>query len=256
LKPLDFILLHLIFVYLNKLKMKNLRLKSNRHFAVILFSLAIAIAPLHAADGQANYLPPGEPQATVLLAPPPLSDSAEQAADLAEVQAVAHSASSDDKAAAFSEKKFDVFNFTPAVGDFFQPGKLPKTEAFFHRVQKDAASVTDGAKDFYKRPRPYVVDPSLAVGKLETSFSYPSGHSTETMTLALVLARVFPDKQNAIIAHARLMGWHRVEIGRHYPTVIYAGRVLAQAIVREMNANPDFQKDLAEVKAEVAAAQK
>jgi acid phosphatase (class A) len=51
------------------------------------------------------------------------------------------------------------------------------------------------------------------------------------------------------------MGWHRVQIARHYPTDIYAGRVLAQAIVREMNENPQFQHDLAEVKAEVAAAQ-
>jgi hypothetical protein len=32
--------------------------------------------------------------------------------------------------------------------------------------------------------------------------------------------------------------------------------VLAQAIVCEMKANPDFQRDFAEAKAEVAAAQK
>jgi acid phosphatase (class A) len=75
------------------------------------------------------------------------------------------------------------------------------------------------------------------------------------MTLGLVLCEVFPDKKDAILAHARLMGWHRVQIARHYPTDIYAGRVLAQAIVRELDANPQFQHDLAEVKAEVAAAQ-
>jgi hypothetical protein len=40
-----------------------------------------------------------------------------------------------------------------------------------------------------------------------------------------------------------------------YQTDIYAGRVLAQAIVREMKANPDFQRDFAEAKAEIAAAQ-
>ena len=236
-------------------KMSSLDFKLSSRLASVLFSLALAIAPLHAAESALNYLPPGEPQAIVLLAPPPLPDSAEQAADMAEVQAVAHSAPADEKAAAFSEKKFTIFNFTPAVGDFFQADKLPKTTAFFHRVQTDAESVVDNAKDFYKRPRPYVIDPSLAVGKLETSFSYPSGHSTETMTLGLILAEVFPEKRDAIIAHSRLMGWHRVEIGRHYPTDIYAGRVLAQAIVRDMDANPDFQRDLAEVKAEVAAAQ-
>jgi hypothetical protein len=40
-----------------------------------------------------------------------------------------------------------------------------------------------------------------------------------------------------------------------YPTDIYAGRVLAQAIVRKMKENPDFQKDFAGAKAEIAAAQ-
>ena len=116
--------------------------------------------------------------------------------------------------------------------------------------------MTDQAKDFYKRPRPYTVDPNLANGKLEKSFSYPSGHSTESMVLALVLADLFPAQHDAIIAKARSIGWHRVEIARHYLTDIYAGRVLAQAIVREMKASQDFQRDFAGAQAEIAAAQK
>jgi acid phosphatase (class A) len=207
-------------------------------------------------SGALHYLAGGRPDAIALLAPPPLPDSAEQAADLAEVKAVFRAASSNDIAAAYSEKKFSIFNFTPAIGDFFQAGRFPKTEAFFEQVQTDAETVTDAAKDFYKRPRPYVVDPSLANGKLEKSYSYPSGHSTESMVLALVLAELFPDRHDAIIAEARSIGWHRVEIARHYLTDIYAGRTLAQAIVREMKASPDFQKDFAAAKAELAGAQK
>ena len=231
-----------------------------------LAGIVFAVVPLHAYDTMAQpgqpvqlshlpYLAEGKPDAIALLTPPPLPDSPEQAADMAEVVAVYHAATSNDMAAAYSEKKFDIFNFTPAIGDFFQPGKFPKTEAFFGRVQSGAETVTDTAKDFYKRPRPYSVDPSLANGKLEKSFSYPSGHSTESMVLALVLADLFPDQHDAIIAKARSIGWHRVEIARHYPTDIYAGRVLAQAIVREMKTNPDFQKDFAAAKAEVAARQ-
>ena len=202
-----------------------------------------------------HYLADGKPNAIALLAPPPPLDSPEQAADMTEVRAVCRAAPGNDVAIAFTEKKFDIFNFTPAIGPFFVPGKFPQTEAFFHRVQKDAETVTDQAKDFYKRPRPYVLDPSLASGKLEKSFSYPSGHSTESMVLALVLAEVFPDKHDAIVAEARNIGWHRVEIARHYPTDIYAGRVLAQAIVREMNKNTEFQQDLAAARAEVAPAE-
>jgi acid phosphatase (class A) len=230
-------------------------LKNNYALACLFFALALAIAPFSAAAQDLSYLAPGKPDVFALLAPPPEPGSAEQDADLAEVRAVSAAATMDQKTAAFAEKKFTVFNFTVPVGGFFKPTKLPKTEAFFKRVQEDAASVVDSSKDVYRRPRPYVIDRSLANGKLETSFSYPSGHSTETMTLGLVLTEVFPEKRDAILAHARLMGWHRVQIARHYPTDIYAGRVLAQAIVREMDANPQFQHDLAEVKAEVATAQ-
>jgi acid phosphatase (class A) len=234
--------------------MKTLRQQFHRRLAPILFLLAVAVAPLHAAD--THYLPDGKPNYVELLAPPPLPGSPEQAADMGLVQLAYHATGSNEIAIAYSEKKFDIFNFTPAIGGFFQPGKFPKTEAFFERVQKQAADVTDEAKDFYKRPRPFVTDPSLANGKLEKTFSYPSGHSTESMVLALVLADLFPEKHDAIIAEARNIGWHRVEIARHYLTDIYAGRVLAQAIVREMKKSPDFQKDFAEAQAELAAAQK
>ena len=173
-----------------------------------------------------------------------------------EVRAVYHAASGNDIAAAYSEKKFSVFNFTPAIGAFFQSNNLPKTAAFFDTVQTDADIVTDDAKDFYKRPRPYVTDPSLANGNLEKSFSYPSGHSTESMVLALVLADLFPDKHDAIIAEARTLAGIACEIALHYPTDIYAGRVLAQAIVKQIEKSEEFQKDFDEAKAEITAAKK
>jgi acid phosphatase (class A) len=234
--------------------MKTFRQQFQHRLAPIFFALAVAVAPLHAAD--THYLPDGKPDYAALLAPPPLPNSPEQAADLGLVQSAYHATGSNEVAIAYSEKKFDIFNFTPAIGDFFVAGKFPKTEAFFDRVQTDAAIVTDAAKNFYRRPRPFVTDPSLANGKLEKNFSYPSGHSTESMVLALVLADLFPENHDAIIAEARNIGWHRVEIARHYLTDIYAGRVLAQAIVREMKKSPDFQKDFAGVQAEIAAARK
>ena len=43
--------------------------------------------------------------------------------------------------------------------------------------------------------------------------------------------------------------------GYHFLSDVRAGRVLGQAIVRELMASPVFQKDLAEAKAEIAVAQ-
>jgi acid phosphatase (class A) len=237
--------------------LKNLSFIFTCWFLPVLLAMTLLAIPTSLwADETNNYLPTEKPDAIALLAAPPLPGSPEQAADLAEVQAVYHKADTNEITAAYSEKKFSIFTFTPVVGEFFQSNNLPKTTAFFERVQKQAETVTDQAKDFYRRPRPYTVDTNLANGKLEKSFSYPSGHSTESMVLALVLADLFPAQHDAIIAKARSIGWHRVEIARHYMTDIYAGRVLAQAIVREMKANPDFQKDFAEAQAEIAVAQK
>jgi acid phosphatase (class A) len=206
--------------------------------------------------GKLHFLKADKPDAAELLAPPPLPDSAEQAADLDAVRAVAHAANSNDLAAAHSEKYFSVFNFTLVVGPFFAETNLPKSAAFFEKVQRDAAIITDLGKEYFHRPRPFMVDTNLASGKLEKSFSYPSGHSTESMVLALVLAEMLPDKHDAIVGHARQMGWHRVQIARHYPTDIYAGRVLAQAIVRQMKKSDDFAKNFDLVKKEIEAARK
>jgi len=231
-------------------------------FTPLLLSLVIISGPLRAQSAMdepakapkkvhLHYLAADKPDTITLLAPPPLPQSSEQAADLATVRAVSQAAPSNDVATAFSEKKFSAYTFAPEIGSFFQSSALPKTMAFLDRVQTDAESVTDNSKDFFKRPRPYTFDPTLASGKLEKSFSYPSGHSTESMVLALVLAELFPEKQDAIIGKARQIGWHRVEIARHYPTDIYAGRVLAQAIVREMKKNHHFKADIKAARKEI-----
>ncbi len=219
---------------------------------VFLVAVTLAVTAI-AKESELNFLKAGSPSAAEILAPPPLLNSAEQSAEMDEVRAVYHAASDTDKQAAYDEKKFSVFNFTAAVGPFFIATNLPKTAAFFEKVQLDAETVTDLGKDFFKRPRPFTTDTNLANGKLEKTFSYPSGHSTESMALALVLADLLPENRDAIIAHARLMGWHRVQIARHYPADIFAGRTLAQAVARQFKSSEEFEKEFAEAKAEIMA---
>lgn len=96
-----------------KLNARSLPLSLNSCLA----GLLLAVTPLRAADdmmAQSNpvveiqplhYLAKGKPVAATLLAPPPLPGSAEQEADLAEVRAVYHNATSNDMAAAYSGKE-------------------------------------------------------------------------------------------------------------------------------------------------------
>ena len=235
-------------------KKVSMKLFTKGTFPTAFLTLALCLNTVSAKETALHFLDAGQPRAATVLAPPPLAGSAEQAADLETVRAVYHAASDLDKNAAYAEKKFSVFNFTGAVGPFFTATNLPKTEAFFEKVQLDAETVTDLGKEDFHRPRPFTVDTNLANGKLEKSFGYPSGHSTESMALALVLADMMPDKSDAILAHARLMGWHRVQIARHYPTDIYAGRVLAQAIARDFKKSDAFEREFAEAKAEIQRA--
>jgi acid phosphatase (class A) len=221
-------------------------------FGFFIFLVLAALAPALQAQEQLHYLRAGLPDPATVLAPPPLPGSEEQAADMAQVVATHNACTSNQAALAFSEKP-SLLSFTPAVGGLLEPGKFPKTEAFLQGVRKDAAAATGAAKQYWKRPRPYTVEPSLAAGKLEKSFGYPSGHSTEAMVLAMVLGDLFPQQREEVLAIGRNIGWHRVWIARHYPTDIYAGRVFAQAILRELKASPEFQRDLAEVRVEIAA---
>jgi len=208
-----------------------------------------------AKQGPENpYLPAGQVDAVAILPPPPAPDSAEQAVDLATVESVHKAASAAETVAATSQEHLDVFTFGPVIGTFFQAGALPKTAAFFDRVRDSAEAVTRPAKAYFKRDRPYVVDPGLGVTRPEPNYSYPSGHSTLGTVDALILAELFPEKRNEILAYGRAIGWHRIEIGKHYPTDVYAGRVLAQAIVRELKSSPGFQQDFAAAKSELAAA--
>jgi acid phosphatase (class A) len=216
--------------------------------ALILCLLLWVAAPLLA---ESHYLTPGHPDGAALLAPPPAPGSAEEAADLASARTVFKARTPAEEARAFKDSSLSIFLFAPAIGPFFQAGTFPKTEALFQKVKTDIAEPLDKTKEHWKRRRPYQMDSQLTLGRPEKSFGYPSGHATRGTVQALLLAELFPEQKEAILAIGRDIGWDRVLIGKHFPTDIHAARVLGQAIVREFLANPAFQRDLAEAKAEV-----
>ena len=206
--------------------------------------------------GESHYLRPGHPDGVALLAPPPAAGSAEEAADLASVRTVFKARTPAEEARAIRDANLSIFLFEPAIGSFLKPGRLPKTEALFQRVKKDLGAPINAVKDHWKRRRPYHLDGSLAVGSPEPDYGYPSAHSTRGTVQALLLAELFPEHKEAILEMSRELGWDRVLLGKHFPTDIYAGRVLGQALVRELLVSPAFQRDLVEAKTEVQAAQR
>ena len=230
-----------------------------RLFFLTLPLLAFFATSLRADETKSSYLAKGQPDAITLLAPPPVAGSTEDTADLETSFQAYRAATPAERAQGIDEIKLTIFHFAPAIGPWFTPGKFPQTEALFKEVEAEAKAVTSHGKKHWQRIRPYHTDPARFPNAIEheerTDYSYPSGHSTRATVFALLLAELFPDKHDALLALSRDIGWRRVEGGVHYPTDIYAGRVLGQAIVRELLANPVFQHDLAAAKAELAAGQ-
>jgi acid phosphatase (class A) len=219
-----------------------------RHSAAAGLLLLCLATPLWAAD---PYLAPGHPDGIALLPPPPAAGSEEQAADLEEARTVFKGRSPVQEARAMKDASLSFALFAPVIGPGFDLAKLPRTEALLQKVKKEIGVIINLPKDHWKRERPYQLDEHLSLGKPEDSFSYPSGHSSRGTVYALILAELFPDKQEAILAKGRDLGWDRVFIGKHFPTDVQAGRVLGKAIFRELMDSPSFQHDLAEAKVEI-----
>ena len=91
-----------------------------------------------------------------------------------------------------------MFLFAPAIGEFFERGKLPKTEELFEKVKMNISHAVDDPKKHWQRRRPYEVDAALRFGQPETNASYPSGHSTRGTVYAMMFAELFPERREAI----------------------------------------------------------
>jgi acid phosphatase (class A) len=221
--------------------------------SVTLYSLWVAalISGQSSWAAETPYLPHNQPDGRELLAPPPATGSAEETADLASTRAVFNARTPEEKERAMTDSSLSFSLFAPAIGSDFDLEKLPKTRGMLLKMKKDIQEAIDLPKNHYHRKRPYQMDESLALGKPESSFSYPSGHSTRGTVYAMLLAELFPENKDAILAIGRDIGWDRVLIGKHFPTDIYAGRVLARAIVKELKASAAFQNDFEEAKAEI-----
>jgi undecaprenyl-diphosphatase len=63
--------------------------------------------------------------------------------------------------------------------------------------------------------------------RVPDEFSFPSGHATAAMAVALVYAVAFPALAVPLLALAALVGFSRVCLGVHYPSDVLAGQAIA-----------------------------
>jgi acid phosphatase (class A) len=221
-----------------------------------LIAIVILLAPTLAAQGAGpHFLDPAAINAIELLPPPPGKDSAEATADLSAVLNAQTTRTDADVARATQEANLSPTAFQSVLGPDFTAEKLPQLFALLDDVAQDSKVISTNAKGVFARPRPQLADPRVQpVVQGDDEPSYPSGHATRAMLWARILCEIVPDKKHELLDRGEEIGWDRVLIGAHYPTDVYAGEVLGQALAQAMSKNADFQTRLAEAKEEFHAA--
>ncbi len=117
-----------------------------------------------------------------------------------------------------------------------RPDRHPKTFELLHLAQMLAMGVVMRFKHSLAVPRPHEMDPSVApIIQTPGHFSLPSGHATETYTLAHVLSALIDGKigsqaKQKLYSLAFRVAENRVVAGVHYPIDSIAGMTLGQAI--------------------------
>jgi acid phosphatase (class A) len=173
-------------------------------------------------------------------------------ADLATVLQIQGARTDAMVAEAKRDQKFAATLFQSVYGADLTPKSSPKFYALLENVLKITAVVDGAAKEKYKRLRPYKGHPDQVHALFAVSgYSYPSGHSMGSYTLAVVLGAVFPEKAQALLDRARQIGQSRVDAGVHYPSDIAEGEVLGKATGAAILASSAFQKDRGDVQAEL-----
>jgi undecaprenyl-diphosphatase len=94
-----------------------------------------------------------------------------------------------------------------------------------------AMAVDQALKYLIARARPWSVLPEThVVGSLETSYSFPSGHTTASFALAMAATLAFPRLKPWPLVAAALVGFSRIVVGMHYPGDVLAGAWLGTLV--------------------------
>lgn len=144
-----------------------------------------------------------------------------------------------------------VGTFDAAVGGNMAKS-APKLSKGLMSFLKIIDTVKKELKKGHQRPRPFIshgdIKPCLP---LQSSFSFPSGHSAWYASTALLLADLMPERRERLMQVGRQGGYARVYCGLHYPSDVLAGERFAKAITADIIASPQWQSFRNQVKPEV-----
>jgi membrane-associated phospholipid phosphatase len=226
-------------------------------FVSLVLTTILLASPCGAAAESLWVLTPAQIDAAHLLPPPP--SASVQAAELAELRDIqAHHTPERLAQARWDDQNQSWRLFAALLGPRFDMATLPATAKVLATVNHDMAIASVRAKRYFKRPRPWSLDPTLngCPHRLtdDPLTSYPSGHTLYAFSVGVVLADLMPGKAGAILDRARDFAYSRLVCGVHYRSDTVAGQAMGTVIGQEILQSPAMQADLAAARAELKAA--
>ena len=210
----------------------------------------LATLPLHAA----NFLPPDALDFKALLPAPPAPDSPATRAEITEVLRLQATRTPAQAARCRQIEGEDIFLFgSEVLGVWFNAANLPQTAKFFTMVREDFGPINRAAKAVWPRRRPPFADPRVipCVDFADTG-AYPSGHGIQSALWVGLLSAIFPDQVVGFQQRAEATLRYKLLSGVHYASDLQAGRLLGEAVARELLKNPAVWKILDELRTEAA----
>ncbi|MDI1319076.1 MAG: phosphatase PAP2 family protein [bacterium] len=207
---------------------------------------AKAVAP------KAHFLASADLDLTALLPAPPAPDSPATRAELDAVFALQAARTPAQAARCRQIEGEDIFLFgSEVLGEWFTAANLPQTAQFFTAVREDFGPINRAAKAVWPRRRPPFADARIkpCVDFTDTG-AYPSGHGIQSALWAGLLAEIFPDQAAGFRQRAEETLRYKLLSGVHYASDLAAGRVVGEAMARELLKNPAVRKILGQLRAE------
>ena len=154
----------------------------------------------------------------------------------------------------FNENRKELFYIAaPVIGDWYNPGSFPATTQLLMNCIQDIRATEFRLKRYFKRARPYHLEPKLQPLARITSPSFASGHSLWSFIEAYIFSEIIPAKKDAFLQRAEEVRWSRELMGIHYPSDNEASRVIGWYLLNFWYKNPQFVADLEKAKIEWAA---
>jgi len=223
---------------------------------------AARMAPAQPAPAAGFFAPGMAPSALATIPPAPKEGDARNAADWEIFRKTRSLEGSERWALAQADDSYrpaDLLkNFSCSVGVTLTPENSPTLASILGRTTIDAGLAAEGAKQVYRRARPFLHNPgNICIARtegLEKSFDYPSGHASLGWMAGLVMAQLAPDRASQALARGRAYGESRVVCGLHNMSAVEAGRTNAAGVFAALQGLPDYRAAMEKAQAEFAAA--